>query len=277
MRECTRRSSNEFLIKQFGMEVQLKTKLVMFSPHQKIQKRRMTLRKTMTSAASVEDYLHQMESRGWVVEPYRLTPTLPKFIKCKTCRSPGCRKYFSRQQWSSDEPECKSCCKRKVDIEKCIRVATRRQVVEEFVSPTPREPVFVPPVSGGKGRFARHPSGFFEQCPPCPQPPSFEQFLVKQRVGRPLEIETFNWMGTGKFNRFWRELRGHVVTAFAFVGTAVRITCDLCASDGHWWVQRHDLEPLMLRRVTLPAKQARCRQCPNQWCVEPEGGRVDME
>ena len=211
-----------------------------------------------------------MECRGWVVEPYRLTPTLPKFIKCKTCRSPGCRKYFSRQQWSSDEPECKGCCKRKVDIEKCIRVATRRQVVEEFVPPTPREPVFVPPVSLPP---ARHPSGFFEQCPPCPQPPSFEQFLVKQRV-RLLQIETFNWMGTGKFKRIYRELP--VVTAFAFVGPSVRITCDLCESDGHWWVQRYDLEPLSWRRVTLSTKQARCRQCANQWCVEPGGSRVDM-
>ena len=94
---------------QFGMEVKLKTKLVLFVPHNKIQKRRMTLQKTMTSVDSVEDYLQLMQSRGWSISSYRLTPSLPQYRKCRCCWLPCCRKECSRREWSKDEPSCRKC------------------------------------------------------------------------------------------------------------------------------------------------------------------------
>lgn len=124
------------------MEVTLRTKLVMFVPHRKMQRRIMVLKRTAASVQSVDDFLEEYKQKGWTVQKFAVKPCLPKYKKCPDCWQPKTKKEFSSHQWSKIKPKCRCCTQARADEQKEEAIVKKAQRAAEFIArfvpPTPR-------------------------------------------------------------------------------------------------------------------------------------------
>ena len=140
-----------FSVCSLQMEVKLLTKLTSYLPKMRRQTRTMVLLRTAASQETVDDIVHDMQSKGWVEQSVPAEPS-PQIIRC--CSSCGVikpRHDFSRYQCRSMSPRCLGCTRGEVIA---VVVAKQRRLVKEkdelmatFVPPQPRptKPAFVPP------------------------------------------------------------------------------------------------------------------------------------
>ena len=123
--------------------MKLQTKLTLFLPSKRVQRRHYTLHRCASSFASIDDIASEMHRRGWVDRGPVKSRTPPTFKKCFGCGARDkTKKNFARNQWLREEPRCRSCTTTSVDLE-FDRVMVRREVARKaalaaFVPPQPR-------------------------------------------------------------------------------------------------------------------------------------------
>ena len=123
--------------------MKLQTKLTLFLPSKRVQRRHYTLHRCASSFASIDDIASEMHRRGWVDRGPVKSRTPPTFKKCFGCGARDkTKKNFARNQWLREEPRCRSCTKTSEDLEfdrvVVRREAARKAALAAFVPPQPR-------------------------------------------------------------------------------------------------------------------------------------------
>ena len=129
------------------MEVKLQTKLTLFMPSKRVQRRHYTLHRCASSFASVDEFDSEMHRLGWVDHrgPVNIR-TPPTFKQCSGCGIRNkTKRSFATNQWLREGPRCLSCTKTSEDLESDRRMvhreAAREAALAAFVPPQPRATV----------------------------------------------------------------------------------------------------------------------------------------
>ena len=121
------------------MEVQLSTKLTLFSPGRPVRRRHYTLRRCAPSVGSVEDFEKSLQDLGWIVRrPCRRDTRVFKI--CSGCNSKKLRREFGNKQWQRqhDCRSCKGCTSRVREVEAGCSIVRALRARNAFVAPLPR-------------------------------------------------------------------------------------------------------------------------------------------
>ena len=127
--------------------MKLQTKLTLFMPSKRVQRRHYTLHRCASSFASVDEFDSEMHRLGWVDHrgPVNIR-TLPTFKQCSGCGIRNkTKRSFATNQWLREGPRCLSCTKTSEDLESDRRMvhreAAREAALAAFVPPQPRATV----------------------------------------------------------------------------------------------------------------------------------------